>query len=99
MAPTFKQQIVPHKTYVDTLPWPSLRDRILNSPSALNEQEFLTDVALLKVWGSMPWDPMAWEVGPEFAKKWWFLMDEGIIRTSNFWRAQRGEAPLVLEPL
>lgn len=65
MAPTLKQQIVPHKTYIDTLPWPSLRDRILNSPSALNEQEFLTDVASLKVWGAMPWDPMAWEVGPE----------------------------------
>lgn len=97
IAPTIQQQIVPHKPYVDMLPWSSLRDRMLNSLAAINEIEFVEDMMSgdLKVWGSTPWDPTGWEIGPEFAKKWWFLMDEGILRTTNFWRGQRGEEPLV----
>jgi hypothetical protein len=96
IAPTSKQQIVPHKPYVDMLPWSSLRDRILNSLMAINEIELVMDMDSLKVWGSTPWDPMGWEFPPEFVRKWWFLMDEGIINATNFWRAQRGENALVL---
>jgi hypothetical protein len=53
----------------------------------------------LKVWGSTPWDTLAWEVGPEFARKWWFLMDNEILRASNFWRRQRGEQDLMMAPM
>jgi len=97
-VPTLQQQIVPHKPYVDMLPWPSLRDRILNSPTAINEWEFVKDMESgeLKVWGSTPYDPFGWEVGPEFARKWWFLMDDGILNATNFWRGQRGEVALTL---
>jgi hypothetical protein len=98
IIPTLQQQIIPHKPYVDMLPWSSLRDRLLNSLVAINETQFLLDMASgdLRVWGSTPWDPMGWEVGPEFARKWWFLMDSEIVQATNFWRAQRGEIALVL---
>jgi hypothetical protein len=96
IVPTLQQQIIPHKPYVDLLPWPSLRDRVLNSLTVINEQEFVMDLVSLKVWGTTPWDPMGWEVAPDFAKKWWFLMDEGIMHSTNFWRAQQGEVPLTL---
>jgi hypothetical protein len=96
MIPTSTQQLVPHQPYVDMLPWPSLRDRVLKSLAAINEIELIMDMESLKIWGSTPWDSMGWEVPPEFAKKWWFLIDDGIIRTTNFWRAQRGEEALVL---
>lgn len=78
--PTLQQQIVPHKPYVDMLPWPSMRDRILNSLQAINDQEFILDMVFgdVKVWGSTPWDAMGWEIGPEFAKKWWFLIDDDM---------------------
>lgn len=98
LVPTLQQQLVPHKPYVDMLPWSSLRDRVLNSLKTINEQEFAHDLISgdVRIWGVTPWDPTGWEVGPDFAKKWWFLMDEVIIRTANFWRAQRGEEALVL---
>jgi hypothetical protein len=98
LVPTSQQQVVPHKAYVDMLPWPSMRDRVLNSLSAINELEFVQDMSMgqIKVWGSMPWDPMAWELSPEFVRKWWFLVDEGMLRASNFWRGQRGEAALTI---
>jgi hypothetical protein len=99
IAPTLSQQIIPHRTYVDILPWPMLRDRILASSAAINEDEFFNDMRSLKVWGQTPWDPMSWEMGDQFAQKWWFLLDEGMVRTSNFWRAQRGECALAMAPL
>jgi Domain of unknown function (DUF3425) len=100
IAPTLKQQVIPHKSYIDMLPWSTFRDRMLDSLNVINETEFVLDMASgdLKVWGSAPWDPAAWEVGPDFAKKWWFLLDDGIIHTTNFWRGQRGEEPLILAP-
>jgi hypothetical protein len=99
LAPTARQQVVPHKTFVDILPWPSLRDRILASLTVINEEEFLTGLQECRTWGNVPWDPMGWEVGPEFARKWWFLMDETVLASTNFWRAQRGEKPLILSEL
>lgn len=98
LAPTPQQQLIPHKPYVDMLPWPSLRDRILSSILTINEAEFVRCLYDFKVWGCIPWDPCGWEVGSEFAEKWWFLLDDGILRTTNFWRSQRGEHPLVLAP-
>ncbi len=101
LSPTLQQLSIPHKPYVDMIPWPAMRDRVLSSLAAMNELEFVADMSSndIKVWGSTPWDPFGWEVGPQFAKKWWFLMDDGILQSSNFWRAQRGEEPLVLGSL
>lgn len=98
--PTLQQQIIPHKPYVDMLPWPSMRDRILTSLQAINDQELILDMMFgdVKVWGSTPWEVTGWEIGPEFAKKWWFLIDDGIRTTTNFWRAQRGEPALKFGP-
>jgi hypothetical protein len=92
IKPTLSQGIIPHKPYVDMVPWPSLRDKLLRCANTINETEFVVDMVSqdLVIWGTRPWDPRSWEVGPVFAKKWWFLMDEDIIETSNFWRSQRG---------
>ena len=96
IAPTLQQLVIPHKPYIDMLPWPSMRDRMLSSSQVINETEFIQDMASnhFRVWGSCPWDPMGWEVGPYVASKWWFLMDEEVMRTTNFWRSQRGEEAL-----
>lgn len=98
IRPTSQQQSVPHKPYIDMLPWPLLRDRMLASLVSINEDEFCRDMISnkIRIWGSTPWDPTGWEVSEDFAQKWWFLIDESIIRVSNFWRSQRGEASLRL---
>lgn len=99
LIPTPKQESIPHRPYVDMIPWSSLRNRILICPSAINEIELVIDLMSgdIKVWGMTAWDPMSWEVGPEFARKWWFLLDETILHTTNFWRRQRGEEALELQ--
>ncbi|QKD56903.2 uncharacterized protein FOBCDRAFT_138649 [Fusarium oxysporum Fo47] len=96
ITPTQLQRSVPHRSYLDMLPWASLRDRLLKSLSVINEDEFMLEMrnGNLRIWGTVPWEPMGWEVSKEFAKRWWFLMDNGILQTTNFWRSQRGEKPL-----
>jgi hypothetical protein len=93
LMPTPKQQTIAHFAYVDMIPWPAMRDRLLGWAETMNVVEFTSDMAsgMLRIWGVTPWDPMGWEVSDEFVRKWWFLVDEDIVRTSNFWRRQRGE--------
>lgn len=49
----------------------------------------------LIVWGD-PWFQSSWEVDQEFAKKYMGLFDgcEELVRSTNFWREERGESPL-----
>lgn len=98
LHPTARQQTQPHKPYIDMMPWAALRDRVLANVAVINEMEFVNDMLSesLKIWGNVPWDPMSWEFDDEVLRKWWFLMDEDIMRSTNFWRAQRGEQGLIL---
>ncbi|KAM0325594.1 hypothetical protein ACHAPQ_007994 [Fusarium lateritium] len=63
IAPTQLQKSVAHPSYLDMLPWASLRDRLIKSLSTINEGELTHDLGIgsLKVWGTVPWDPMGWE--------------------------------------
>jgi hypothetical protein len=64
--------------------------------SVINEEQLCNDLqnGAMAVWGDVAWDPLGWEVSEDFTQKWWFLLDEEVIRASNFWRRQRGDKPL-----
>ncbi|CAG8952207.1 hypothetical protein HYFRA_00000947, partial [Hymenoscyphus fraxineus] len=47
----------------------------------------------LRVW-SDPWCAGSWEVEEGFARKYWELMCEELLRSTNMWREMRGEEPL-----
>ncbi|UZJ53733.1 hypothetical protein CBS101457_003053 [Exobasidium rhododendri] len=46
------------------------------------------------IWGDDPMDEEAWEVSETFAQKWWFLLDDKILRRTAWWRRQRGLPPI-----
>lgn len=96
LTPTPLQELVPHYPYVDIIPFPAIRNKILSSMSVINEEQLCNDLqyGAMAVWGVVAWDPLGWEVSEEFMQKWWFLLDDEVIRSSNFWRRQRGEGPL-----
>lgn len=48
-----------------------------------------------RIWGNEPWDEGGWEVQEGFAKKWWFMLGEGLGKRTNWWRRLRGEGELV----
>ena len=41
----------------------------------------------------------AWEISQAFLTNWTWLVDHELLRASNFWRAERGEGPLILPDL
>ncbi|KAF4468119.1 hypothetical protein FALBO_4994 [Fusarium albosuccineum] len=93
LKPTNLQKTVPHPSFVDVIPFPGVRNRILRSLAVIDLEKFTTDLTegAFKVWGSTPWDGTSWEVSEAFAKRWWFLVDEQLLSATNFWRRQRLE--------
>ncbi|KAK9326617.1 hypothetical protein V1520DRAFT_125609 [Lipomyces starkeyi] len=96
LKPTQQQQLIPHGPLIDLLPFPTLRDNILCTLYLVDMEELYLDICSegLVIWGRTPWDPASWEFSDGFAKKWWFLLDDESLRSTNFWRAQRGEEQL-----
>ena len=41
----------------------------------------------------------AWEISQRFVTSWPWLVDNEMIRCSNFWRAERGEGSLIVPNL
>lgn len=108
--PTAIQRTVHHHPVFDACPDPRLRDRIILWQTTHKDD----DLCLILIGGSdthgeipqglMVWgEPNridSWEVTESFFRQWRFLLygcDE-LVRSSNRWRARRGEGPLTIEP-
>ncbi|EJP69741.1 uncharacterized protein BBA_01706 [Beauveria bassiana ARSEF 2860] len=111
--PTATQIMMPHHPFLDFLPWPSVRDKVIDifslpegsrPPSAAGPTG-LANLAYdiednsegVRIYGDDPYDPAYWEVGQVFFQRWWFLFDRDIIATSNRWRRLRGAPPLAIK--
>ncbi|KAK2740558.1 hypothetical protein FQN57_006062 [Myotisia sp. PD_48] len=110
--PTATQRLIPHHAFLDLLPWPNTRDKLiqvfsipphLRPPSAADAMGFLNliydmeDPAEgLRVCGSDPFSPDVWEVGQVVFQRWWWAFEGSIIESSNRLRRKRGERGLVL---
>ncbi|PYI02323.1 hypothetical protein BO78DRAFT_432955 [Aspergillus sclerotiicarbonarius CBS 121057] len=104
--PTTLQRTLPHHPWFDIFPFPTMRDNFLRAGDAFDEDDLCHDLmgfwdprrtdATLLVWG-IPWDPLSWEVTEAFARKWgWTLKGcPEILKSTNYWRARRGEKPLI----
>ena len=93
LSPTELQLSLPHFPYIDLLPFPSLRDKLLKFSECIDQDEIWFDLAMggFIVWGVTPWDKRGWEVHTDFRKKWWWLMTDEVLDEANYWRIQRGE--------
>ncbi len=106
LRPTALQMTVPHHPWFDVFPFPNMRDNFLRGEIDFDEEELCHDLigfwdscrsdATLLVWG-LPCDPLNWEVTEAFARKWsWTLRGcPEILKSTNRWRAWRGEKPLI----
>lgn len=102
LAPIDLQKSVPHHPYIDLIPYPGLRRTLLEilreHPNSINQVELCYDIESggLRLWGQYSWLPDSYELTIEFAAKWGFLFrrDPEALTATNFWRRQRGEAPL-----
>ncbi|KAM3449055.1 hypothetical protein MY3296_007253 [Beauveria thailandica] len=111
--PTATQIMMPHHPFLDFLPWPSVRDKVIeifslperSRPPSAAGPTGLANLAYdiedssegVRIYGDDPYDPAYWEVGQLFFQRWWFLFDRDIIATSNRWRRLRGAPPLAIQ--
>ncbi|KAL2006097.1 hypothetical protein VTN00DRAFT_9751 [Thermoascus crustaceus] len=105
LKPTALQLRTPHHGYIDLIPSPSLRDRLIGAGTQtasafLNEVlcAFVYDVedrGQVIVWGDDHLSEFSWEFSAEALERWggWVLTDEWRGR-AKFWRRQRN-APLL----
>lgn len=111
--PTATQALVPHHPIMDFLPWPGVRDRIIDlfslpdaaRPPAARGPLGLVNFAYdledscegARIWGGDPYDATSWEVGQALFQRWWFVFDRAVVDQSNKWRRLRGAAALQLQ--
>lgn len=88
LRPTASQITCLHHPWLDLIPFPTLRERIIimssTNPPIIDLIEFKNDVFLnngLFCWhtsgkkgSGQPWDMRSWEAEPWFLRKWWTLL-------------------------
>jgi hypothetical protein len=101
LKPSKVQLETPHYYGIDLVPSPVLRDRLLTVTSDV-AQSFINEIGItgqqddsqLIIWGDDALNEMSWEFSQATLERWgWLLGREWVART-NFWRRQRGAAPL-----
>ena len=104
--PTRVQLNYPHHPFLDILPWPTVRDKLIlvfsappevrpkcaSSPTALLEFVYdIEDTAEgVRIWGEDAFSDQAWEVGEKVFSNWWWAFDMDVIRRSNELKQRRG---------
>ncbi|KAJ5753701.1 uncharacterized protein N7511_007854 [Penicillium nucicola] len=106
LQPTQLQREVSHHPWIDLFPIPQMRDNLLRHYDDFDEgalcndlvdfYEVSNDQTGLIVW-RRPWQPAGWEVSETFLRKWRWVVEgcDGLFESTNYWRAMRGEDPLV----
>lgn len=100
LKPTQLQLTTPHHAYIDLIPSPTLRDRLIRVGPA-NCNSFLMEVCTIAcdiedngqmtIWGEDWLNEFSWEFSAAVLERWggWLLPIEWGQR-ANFWRRQRG---------
>ena len=103
LRPTSCQRSKPHALYIDMIPFPIFRDRVITllerSPPAFDEDELRRDMENdgVLVWGGARVersvrDRRNWECARWFLAKWRILVEgSGMEDQSRWWRQMRGE--------
>lgn len=104
LKPTQLQLTTPHHAYIDLIPSPTLRDRLIAIGPA-NCNTFLMEVCTIAcdiedhgqmtIWGEDWLNEISWEFSAAVLERWggWLLTNEWGQR-ANFWRRQRGHPTL-----
>ncbi|KAF2789394.1 hypothetical protein K505DRAFT_420514 [Melanomma pulvis-pyrius CBS 109.77] len=105
LRPTPSQLQFSHHAFIDLIPFPWFRDRVIVlsslDPPAFDRAELKLDILNggLVCWKSrargagQPWDRRSWEIAPWFLEKWGWLIEERrqVEEQSRWWRELRGE--------
>ncbi|KFA71286.1 hypothetical protein S40288_06706 [Stachybotrys chartarum IBT 40288] len=107
LRPSCNQIATSHHPYIDIIPIPSVRKRLIELQNEIDEDAFFMDALEgFRCWGNRresrhqgcgsgtSWDMRSWEATPTFLKKWACILgdeESEIARQSRWWRIVRGE--------
>ncbi|KIA75584.1 hypothetical protein HK57_00643 [Aspergillus ustus] len=103
------QRTIPHHPWLDLLPIPQMRDNLILAGESYDELQLCLDMkghgrvhpeqTGIIVWRD-PWDADGWEVTESFARSWGWVLQGcwDLARSTNSWRARRGERVLFRFP-
>ena len=79
LQPSQLQLTTPHYAWIDRFPFPLVRDRMIIWSDYVDADELFKDFFALDSFTlnkeAAAWDEKAWQIGPEFARKWaWFFL-------------------------
>ncbi|KAI1918554.1 hypothetical protein LOZ58_002462 [Ophidiomyces ophidiicola] len=110
--PTPTQRLIPHHPVLDLLPWPTVRDKLIqvfSLPPHLRPAPAADPMGLvslvydiedptegLRVSGPDPFMANMWEVGQHVFQRWWWAFEGSIVERSNRLRRERGLQGLVI---
>ncbi|PYI05428.1 hypothetical protein BO78DRAFT_345705 [Aspergillus sclerotiicarbonarius CBS 121057] len=110
LQPTNIQRTVPHHPWLDFFPHPRMRDQLIVAGDGFDDEQLCTDIMGfwsdekgdpgLVIWGN-PWEVGNWELSEGFLRKWGWAVTgcTELIRSTNYWRAMRGEKQLPMHVL
>ncbi|KAI1098814.1 hypothetical protein F4804DRAFT_112866 [Jackrogersella minutella] len=105
------QKQMAHDIWIDSFPWPQMRDNLLLHREKYSDDDLCMDMVGglyegfdevatrgMIVWGE-PWSETSWELSEGFATKWSFLLKgcHTLVESTNRWRESRGEERLAIE--
>ncbi|RAK96113.1 bZIP transcription factor [Aspergillus ibericus CBS 121593] len=105
LQPTNIQCTIPHHPWLDFFPHPRMRDQLIAAGNWFDDEQLCTDIMGfwsdnkdnpgLMIWGN-PWEVGNWELSEGFLRKWgWAVRGcPELIKSTNHWRAMRGEKSL-----
>lgn len=95
VRPTSLQKSVPHESWIDSVPFPKLRDNLIMYQDVYNTTEFYNDIANGGSQGYQddevdmvlcdPWGEEGWEMSEGFVRKWGPLLEgcEMLVRVTQ----------------
>ena len=110
LQPTNLQRTVPHHPWLDFFPHPRMRDRLIAAGDGFDDERLCTDIMGfwndekdnpgVVIWGN-PWEVENWELSEGFLRKWGWAVKgcTELIKSTNYWRARRGEKRLLMHAL
>ena len=113
LIPTHLQRAIPHEDWIDMIPHPGWRDNLILAVGTFDEDQLWADTMGVLFEGFPasdcerrgviawypPWDISGWEMSERFWRRCGWLLKgcEDALMATNKWRAQRGEAPIVMQ--
>ncbi|KAF1361078.1 hypothetical protein EJ07DRAFT_164671 [Lizonia empirigonia] len=77
LRPIASQLTTVHFQWIDRLPFPKLRDSLIRLQGVVDLEDFLNDIFTMPSFeiraGAACWDPRAWSMESEWARKWGWL--------------------------